>query len=74
MHIHTQVNMAMPDVSVDELERYVKDSVVPTENPVDWWIMNRKVYPNLSKLGITVHLVMGTSFILCELFLFLTAT
>ncbi|KAE9384879.1 hypothetical protein BT96DRAFT_950256 [Gymnopus androsaceus JB14] len=59
MHIHTQVNMAMPNVSVDELlEWYLKDSVVPTENPVDWWIMNRKVYPNLSKLGIAVHLVM----------------
>ena len=51
--------MAVPDVSVDELERYLKDSVVPAENPLDWWIMNHKVYPNLSKLAISVHLVMG---------------
>lgn len=59
MHVRSQVNLAVPDLSVDELDRYLKDSVVPTENPLDWWLMNRSVYPNLSKLAISVHLVMG---------------
>ncbi|KAJ3749789.1 hypothetical protein EV360DRAFT_76163, partial [Lentinula raphanica] len=26
----------------DELERYLADSCVPTEDPLHWWIMNRK--------------------------------
>ena len=73
MHIRAQVNMAVPDVSVDELERYLKDSVVPTENPLEWWLMNRKVYSNLSKLGISVHLVMGMSSSYVTHILFLTS-
>ncbi|KAF5365839.1 hypothetical protein D9757_012804 [Collybiopsis confluens] len=26
----------------DELDRYLMDSCVPTENPLHWWLMNRK--------------------------------
>lgn len=52
--------MAVPDVSVDELDRYLADSLVPTEDPLEWWKMNWKVYPNLAKLAISVHLAMGT--------------
>lgn len=63
MHVRVQVNLAVPDFSVDELERYLVDSVVPTENPLEWWMMNRKVYPCLAKLAISVHLAMGESFI-----------
>jgi len=43
----------------DELDRYLADRCVPTEDPLNWWIMNRKVYPNLAKLAISLHLIPG---------------
>jgi hypothetical protein len=61
MHIRQQVNMAIPNTSVDELEQYLADSPVPTENPIEWWKMNRKVYPNLAKLAISVQCTMASS-------------
>ncbi|KAF5364882.1 hypothetical protein D9757_015275 [Collybiopsis confluens] len=45
----------------DELDRYLMDSCVPTENPLHWWLMNRKVYPNLAKLAVSVHTIPATS-------------
>ncbi|KAE9385366.1 hypothetical protein BT96DRAFT_596570 [Gymnopus androsaceus JB14] len=32
-----------------------------TENPLTWWLMNRKVYPNLAKLMISIHTAMASS-------------
>lgn len=51
--------MALPDVSIDKLDCYLADSLVPVEDPLEWWKMNCKVYPNLAKLAILVHLAMG---------------
>ncbi|KAE9403450.1 hypothetical protein BT96DRAFT_815057, partial [Gymnopus androsaceus JB14] len=31
--------------------------------PLQWWINNRKVYPNLAKLAILVHLIPGVYFL-----------
>lgn len=62
--------MAVPDVSIDELDRYLADSLIPTEDPLEWWKMNRRVYPNLAKLAISVHLAMGMS---CWTFFLLTS-
>lgn len=65
--------MAVPDVSVDEFDRYLADSLVPMEDPLEWWKMNRKVYPNLAKLAISVHLAMGMFsllFSMCRLIYF----
>ncbi|KAF5362814.1 hypothetical protein D9757_014266 [Collybiopsis confluens] len=45
----------------DELDRYLMDSCVPTENPLHWWLMNHKVYPNLAKLAVSVHTIPATS-------------
>ncbi|KAF5355384.1 hypothetical protein D9757_014613 [Collybiopsis confluens] len=45
----------------DELDRYLMDSCVPNNNPLHWWLMNRKVYPNLAKLAISVHTIPAIS-------------
>lgn len=54
MSKHTRVNGG-----VDDLDRYLADGCVPTDDPLQWWIMNRKVYPDLAKLAISVHLIPG---------------
>lgn len=57
MSKRTRVNGGIGDE--DDLDRYLADGCVPTEDPLQWWIMNRKVYPNLAKLAISVHLIPG---------------
>jgi len=54
-----QTQAATPPSNADELDRYLADSCVPTDDPLHWWIMNRKVYPNLAKLAISVHSIPG---------------
>lgn len=56
----TQINGSA--VSEDELNHYLADNCVPMEDPLWWWVMNWKVYPNLSKLAISVHLIPGAYF------------
>jgi len=56
---HTQAGAAL-DSGMDELDRYMADGCVPTQDPLLWWIANRKLYPNLSKLAISVHSIPGT--------------
>lgn len=54
----TQTNIALNNGS-DQLDRYLADSCIQTDNPLQWWIMNQKVYPDLVKLGISIHSIMG---------------
>lgn len=54
-----QAQVATPIDNTDELDRYLADSLIPTDDPLQWWIMNRKVYPNLSKLAISIHSIPG---------------
>jgi len=56
----SQTTTSLPDSDVDEFDRYLADSCVQTADPLAWWLMNRKVYPNLAKLAISVHTSMGT--------------
>lgn len=43
----------------DELDRYLADSCVQTNDVLAWWFLNRKVYPNLARLAISIHCCMG---------------
>lgn len=43
----------------DELDRYLADKCVPTDNALQWWIISRNVYPNLAKFAISLHLIPG---------------
>jgi hypothetical protein len=54
---HTRVGTAAGNA--DELECYLMDGCIPAEDPLQWWIMNQKVYPNLAKLAISVHCIPG---------------
>ena len=56
---HTQVCEGSTATGKDELDRYLADVAVPTDDPLHWWIMNRKVYPTLAKLAISLHLIPG---------------
>lgn len=53
---NSQVNST---ANVDELERFLADGCTPVEDPLQWWISNRPLYPHLSKLAISVHSVPG---------------
>ena len=57
----TQTSIDLPNSEMDELDRYLADSCIPMDDPLAWWLMNRKVYPNLAKLAISIHTCMGTS-------------
>jgi len=54
-----QSQAAAPISNVDKLDRYLANSCVPTDDPLQWWIMNWKVYPNLAKLAISIHCIPG---------------
>lgn len=66
--------MANPDVNVDELERYLKDSLVPTENPLDWWTRSIPTYRSwpfrFTQLWVHTHQV----FFLCIILIFGSAS
>jgi hypothetical protein len=36
----------------DELERYLSDPTVQTNNPMKWWYDNRHLYPTLSQMAL----------------------
>jgi len=55
----SQTNHALPNAQFDEFDCYLADGVVPTDDPLKWWLMNRKVYPNLARLATSVHSAMG---------------
>ena len=44
----------------DELTEWLSQPLVPTEDPLRWWLANRKLYPCLSRLAIDIHMVPGT--------------
>ncbi len=44
----------------DELTEWLSQPLVPTEDPLHWWLANRKLYPRLSRLAIDIHMVPGT--------------
>lgn len=45
----------------DELTRYLADSRVETTNPLQWWVSNRSLYPNLARMAIDFHSIPGMS-------------
>lgn len=63
MSRHTQSQSSSSDL--DELQRYLMDSCLPVQDPLAWWAANRKLYPSLAKLAISVHAIPGTLYIYC---------
>jgi hypothetical protein len=45
----------------DELAEWLVQPPVPTEDPLRWWLANRKLYPRLSRMAIDVHVAPGKS-------------
>jgi hypothetical protein len=43
----------------DELNEWLAQPPVPTEDPLRWWLANRKLYPRLSQVAIDVHATPG---------------
>jgi hypothetical protein len=46
----------------DELDEWLAQSPVPTEDPLRWWLANQRLYPRLSRMAIDVHATPGKSF------------
>jgi hypothetical protein len=46
----------------DELDEWLAQSPVPTDDPLRWWLANQKLYPSLSRMAIDVHATPGKSF------------
>lgn len=49
----------------DELNEWLAQPLVPTE---DWWIVNQKLYPHLSRMAIDVHAMPGKLMHILETF------
>jgi len=45
----------------DELAEWLAHPPVPTEDPLRWWLANRKLYPCLSRMAVDVHAIPGKS-------------
>ena len=43
----------------DELAEWLAQPPVPTEDPLCWWLANRKLYPRLSRMAIDIHSTPG---------------
>ena len=43
----------------DELNEWLAQPLIPTEDPLRWWIANQKLYPHLSRMAIDVHATPG---------------
>lgn len=43
----------------DELAEWLAQPPVPTEDPLRWWLANRKLYPRLSRMAIDIHTTPG---------------
>jgi len=43
----------------DELNEWLMQPLVPTEDPLHWWIANQKLYPCLSYMAINIHAMPG---------------
>jgi hypothetical protein len=43
----------------DELAEWLAQPPVPTEDPLRWWLANRKLYPRLSRMAIDIHATPG---------------
>jgi hypothetical protein len=43
----------------DELNEWLEQPPVPTEDPLRWWVANKKLYPGLSRMTINVHATPG---------------
>jgi len=51
-------NSQAPDEH-DELDNWLAQPPVPTEDPLRWWLANQKLYPRLSRMAIDVHATPG---------------
>ncbi|TFK79581.1 hATC-domain-containing protein, partial [Polyporus arcularius HHB13444] len=45
----------------DELDRFLRSPIVPTEDPVAWWWDNCREYPRLSRMAMAYLTIPGTS-------------
>lgn len=43
----------------DELREWLAQPPVPTEDPLLWWLANRRLYPRLSRMAIDIHMTPG---------------
>ena len=43
----------------DELAEWLVQPPVLTEDPLRWWLANRKLFPRLSQMAIDVHVAPG---------------
>jgi hypothetical protein len=46
----------------DELAEWLMQPPVPTDDPLQWWLANRKLYPCLSRMAIDIHIAPGDYF------------
>jgi len=46
----------------DELAEWLAQPPVPTEDPLHWWLANKKLYPRLSRMAIDFHGIPGEFF------------
>ena len=53
----------------DKLAEWLSQPPVPTEDPLHWWLANRKLYPHLSQMAVDVHTTPGMFFGKCFLML-----
>lgn len=58
MHKQVIVNHG---AAADELDQYLLDSRVTTEDPLAWWLANSAVYPTLWRMARDMHIVPGMS-------------
>lgn len=56
----SQTRAASQNNDTDQFDRYLADSCIQTDDPLQWWLVNRKLYPDLARLAISIHCVMGT--------------
>jgi len=46
----------------DKLAEWLAQPPMPTEDPLHWWLANKKLYPRLSRMAIDFHGIPGEFF------------
>lgn len=64
MRVQMGGRSSQTDGQRDELAEWLAQPPVPTEDPLRWWLANRKLYPRLSCMAIDVHMTPGKSSLL----------
>lgn len=43
----------------DELDAWLMQRPIMADDPLAWWMANRKLYPKLSRMAIDIHAIPG---------------